>query len=162
MDITITRAAPDDAAEMVRVQIAAFHDDVNHYADATLGGPPGYDSVETMLRKIAEDECYVFRADGRVVGCMTFWKEGDGHYHLDVIVVDPAVHNQGIGSQAMRFLDTAYPDATRWTLDTPAYATRNHHFYEKFGYVRVREFAADDGFRLYAYERRRTNGAQAG
>jgi len=39
-----------------------------------------------------------------------------------------------------------------WTLDTPDYATRNHHFYEKFGYVRVGSEPVED-FMLLAYEK---------
>jgi hypothetical protein len=36
------------------------------------------------------------------------------------------------------------------TWDTPVVATRNHHFYEKRGYVRT----GDDGGGLYLYEKR--------
>jgi len=152
MPLMIERATAADAEAMVVVQIAAFHDDARLYPGVAIGGPPGYDSVATMLRKIAEDECYKLVHEGQIVGGMVVYVYGEGHYHLDVIFVDPAYHGRGFGTQAMQFIERAYP-ATRWTLDTPTYALRNQHFYEKFGYVKVSEEDADD-IRLIAYEKR--------
>lgn len=153
MALIIRRALPADAAELVRVQVAAFHYDSVIYPDVEIGGPPGYESQEVMLQKIAEDEAYTFRLDEQIVGGMVIFKESDGHYHLDVIFLEPARHNQGIGTQAMHFLDEVYPDASLWTLNTPTYAIRNQHFYEKMGYVRV-GLSEIDGFPLIDYERR--------
>lgn len=152
MEITIQRAVPADADALVQVEIAAFHDDTRLYG-VELGGPPGYDQVDVMLDKIARHQSYTIRVDGRIVGGIVLYDQGAGHYHLDLIFVDPALHGHGIGSQAMRLLEASYPASTRWTLDTPLYAVRNQHFYEKFGYVKVREYD-DDGFMLIAYEKR--------
>lgn len=153
MNVTLERASAADAAALVRLQIAAFHDDARLYPGVEPGGPPGYDSVAVMLRKIAEDECYKIVADGQIVGGAIVCARGGGHYHLDVLVVDPAYHGLGIGTQAMGFLHRTYR-AALWTLDTPVYALRNQHFYEKLGYVKVGQHDPPDDVPLYAYERR--------
>jgi GNAT superfamily N-acetyltransferase len=153
MPITIARATEADAEALVQVQIAAFHHDSILYPEVAIGGPPGYDSVPHTLQKIREDECYVITADERCIGGMVVFVLGDGHYHLDLIFLDPVYHDRGIGTQAMRFLEQTYP-AQRWTLDTPQWAIRNRHFYEKLGYVKVREFVEADGTPLIAYEKR--------
>jgi GNAT superfamily N-acetyltransferase len=70
-----------------------------------------------------------------------------------VIFLAPDYQGRGIGSQALRFLAAAYPLARRWTLDTPVYALRNQHFYEKFGYVKVGQ-TSDGDTPLIAYEKR--------
>ena len=150
---TITPAAPDDAPALVAVQVAAFHSDSDIYPNIELGGPPGYDSVDTMLKKIAEDECYTITLDGKCVGGIILYETSANHYHLDVIVVDPALHGQGIGTHAMRFIEQQHPNA-HWTLDTPTWATRNHHFYEKLGYVITGEHSYEgDDTPLYRYEK---------
>jgi GNAT superfamily N-acetyltransferase len=154
MTLSIIRAEAADAPALVAAQVAAFHSDSVIYPGVELGGPPGYDSVEVMTLKIAEDDAYTFRLDGRIVGGMVIYDNGNGRYHLDVIFIDPAHHNQGIGSQAMTFLDTAYPAAHSWTLNTPAWAIRNHHFYEKFGFRRTGE-SEWGGVPLLDYEKRR-------
>ena len=152
MTITFERAVPADAETLVKVQIAAFHDDARMYPGVELGGPPGYDSVDVMLRKIGEAEVYKIVADSQIVGGIILYDEGHGHFHLDVLDIDPAYHNRGIGTQAMHFIEQTYP-ATKWTLNTPGYAIRNQHFYEKLGYVKVGE-APFDGFILFDYEKK--------
>jgi GNAT superfamily N-acetyltransferase len=153
MDVTIERATPDDAETLVRLQIAAFHDDARLYPGVELGGPPGYDSVEVMRRKIAEDVAYKIVVDGQIVGGMVAFNYSDEHIHLDVLFIDPACHGRGIGTQAMNFLHQNHP-AALWTLDTPVYALRNQHFYEKLGYVKAGQHQEPDDIALYAYERR--------
>lgn len=153
MKIAIERATTTDAPEMLRVQIAAFHYDAQLYPGVEEGGPPGYDSLDALLERIADDDCYCITADGACVGGMIVFGKGAGHYHLDVIFIDPAYQNRGIGSQALHFLEATYA-ANRWTLDTPGWAVRNQHFYEKFGYVRVAEHVEADGTPLIAYEKR--------
>lgn len=152
MNIAFERATPADAETLVKVQIAAFHDDARLYPSAEIGGPPGYDSVEVMLRKIRETIVYKILLDEEIVGGIIVDDEGDGHYHLDVLDVDPAYHNRGIGTQAMRFIEGVYTDARRWTLNTPGYAIRNQHFYEKLGYVKTGEYPFEY-FTLIDYEK---------
>ena len=152
MNVTFERATPADAESLVKVQVAAFHDDARMYPDVELGGPPGYDSVDVMLRKIREAEVYKIVREGRIIGGIIIYIEGNGHYHVDVLDIDPAYHNRGIGTQAMQFIERTYP-AKKWTLNTPGYAIRNQHFYEKLGYVKVGE-APFDGFILLDYEKK--------
>lgn len=151
MSVTFERATDADAEALVSVQIAAFHDDTRLYG-VELGGPPGYDSADMMRTKIREEECYKIVYEGQIVGVIIVNIHEEGHYHLDVIAIHPDYHNRGIGTQAMRFIEQIYP-ATLWTLDTPLYAVRNQHFYEKFGYVKTAENNYD-GFILIAYEKR--------
>jgi len=158
MTISITRATPADADSMVKVQVAAFHYDSVMYPDVALGGPPGYDDVATMLEKIAQDETYKITEGDRCIGGIVVYDRGDGHYHLDLIFLDPAYHNRGIGTQAMHFIEQTYP-ARVWSLDTPTYALRNQHFYEKFGYVKLYEHDENPDIRLIAYEKRVERGS---
>ena len=152
MNIDFARATPADAEDLVKVQIGAFHDDARLYPGVEIGGPPGYDSVEAMLATIAGDECYKVSLDGEIIGAITVIDQGGGHFHLAVLAIDPAHHNKGIGTQAMGFIERTYP-ATVWTLDTPLFATRNQHFYERLGFVRVGETVFPD-ITLIQYEKR--------
>ncbi len=151
MNVSIERATPADVEKLVEVQIAAFHDDARLYPGVTLGGPPGYDSVEHTLDMIHSYDYYKMQVDGQIVGGVMVTDEGEGHMHLAVIFIDPSYHSRGIGTQTIEFVERTYP-AKKWTLDTPDYATRNHHFYEKFGYVRVGSQPVED-FMLLAYEK---------
>lgn len=138
MNIAIERAIPDDAEALVRVEIAAFHYDAEIYPGVEIGGPPGYDSIAVMLKNIEQTACYKITDEGQCIGGIVLFEMGQGRYHLDLLFIDPPYHNRGIGTQAMQFIEQAHP-AQRWTLDTPVYAVRNQHFYEKLGYVKVGE-----------------------
>jgi GNAT superfamily N-acetyltransferase len=152
MSVVFKRAEPHDTEALVRVAIAAFHHDSILYPEIEIGGPPGYESAAVMRQKIAEDECHKIVEGERIIGGIVVFVKGNGHYHLDLLFISPDYHNHGIGTQAMRFIEDTYP-ATRWTLDTPTWASRNIHFYEKLGYVKVGEFE-DDDTTLIAYEKR--------
>lgn len=158
MNISIERAITTDAETLVSVQIAAFHHDAQIYPGVEIGGPSGYDSVDQMLQKIQNDDCYKILADGQCIGGVVVFDMGRGHYHLDVIFVDPAYHRHGVGTQAMQYVEKMY-SASRWTLDTPRWAVRNHGFYEKLGYVKEHEFE-HDGTPLIAYVKHVAHGAQ--
>ena len=151
MNLIFERATPADVEALVNAQISAFNDNGRLYPDDWRGGPPGYDSVESTLKKIEEDDFYKILYEGQIIGGIIVVNMGEGHFHLDVINIDPAYHNRGIGTLAMEFIERTYP-ATKWTLDTPGFAVRNQHFYEKFGYVKVGE-ANYDGFILLVYEK---------
>jgi len=88
---------------------------------------------------------------GQIIGGMVVVDQGQGHFHLDLIFIDPTHHNRGIGTQALQFIEQRYP-ATKWTLNTPTWAIRNQHFYEKFGYVKVGEDVLPD-ITLIVYEK---------
>ncbi len=152
MNITFEKATADDVETLVKLQIAAFHEDARIYPDIKMGGPPGYDSVSETLAKIKQGNFYKILADGQIIGGLAVFNMGRGHFHLDVIFIDPAYHNSGIGTQAIHFIERTYP-AKKWTLNTPGYATRNHHFYEKLGYVKVGE-EPFSYFTLIDYEKR--------
>jgi GNAT superfamily N-acetyltransferase len=107
-----------------------------------------------MQTKIARGECHKISLGGTIIGGITVIDQGRGHFHLEVLVVDPDHHNKGIGTQAMAFIERTFP-AIVWTLDTPTYATRNQHFYERLGFVRVGETVFPD-ITLIQYEKRRT------
>jgi GNAT superfamily N-acetyltransferase len=149
VNIDIERSQLDETEDLVRVQIASFHSDAVYYPDVEEGGPPGYDNVDVMRRRIVEDITFTIRVDGEIAGGIIVFPKDAAHMHLDVIFVEPTLHNKGVGSRAMSFLAEMYPGMT-WTLDTPVYAVRNHHFYEKFGYLRGEAFEVD-GFPLYPY-----------
>lgn len=152
MEIQFENASAADAEALLKIQIAAFHQDAIDYG-VEEDGPPGYDSLSYILEDIERYYSHKIIADGKLVGGIVVFNYGNGHYHLDKIYLDPAAHNQGIGTKAMEFVEATYP-AKKWTLHTPAYAVRNQHFYEKFGYQKVDEVEESDGLMLFAYEKK--------
>lgn len=135
MNLTIERAVPEDAKELIQIQNAAFWDDFQRYGEC-----PGYGKTqEKMLRVINNAFTFKIMANQKIVGDMII-KGCDGRYHLSGLCVIPEYQNKGIGQFAMEYLNTGFPDAVHWSLETPADRTRNHYFYMKFGFQITREY----------------------
>ena len=142
--IKIEKATPDDVVTLTEVQTRTFQDDNKHKPPGcSMEGPPGYDSVDWNAGWIGKTPYYKILLDGQIVGGIIVFDIGQGHYELGRIYVDPGVQNRGIGQQAVRQMFEAFPQAEKWTLGTPSWAIRNQHFYEKMGFVRIRETEVD-------------------
>ncbi len=142
MTVRILKAQQEDAKALMETSKAAFNDDVN-YGATSVGGPPGYTSTNWHLRMILTCDTYkIMHFDklndqsdnGRFVGGIVVYEKGYRHMELGRMWIHPDFQNQGVGGQAIQFLEEAYPDAKLWTLDTPKWNKRNHHFYQKMGY----------------------------
>lgn len=134
MNISIRKAEEGDVRPLTAVSQQAFNHDV-HYGAPQVGGPPGYDMVNWQLRMILTCDYYKIEDEnGRLLGGAIVYPKGYRHMELGRLFVHPDCQNQRVGAQTIRFLEETYPDTDLWTLDTPAWNTRNRHFYEKMGY----------------------------
>ena len=149
MTIQIHKAQQEDAKALMETSKAAFNDDVN-YGAPSLGGPPGYTSTNWHLRMILTCDTYKImhfdklndqsdkghfdRLSKCIVGGIVVYEKGYRHMELGRMWIHPDFQNQGVGAQAIKFIEKTYPGATVWTLDTPKWNKRNHHFYQKMGY----------------------------
>lgn len=150
--ILLERARPQDALELQRIQTAAFKVDLEKYGS----GPSGYDSLQWQIDMMETQNYFKIILDGgKIIGGMVVFDKGQDHLHLGRIFIEPDYQNLGLGQSAVNMLEQAYPDARRWTLDTPYLNLRNHHFYEKLGYIKVGETEPDPetGFYLFLFEK---------
>lgn len=138
----------EDIPELTEVMTRAFDDDTQKHLGEEKGGPPGYDDGEFFqkwLFSYKESVGYKVVADGKAIGAIIVWIYDHGKNTLGNIFVDPDYQDQGVGSQIWTFIEETYPDAKSWRLDTPNWATKNHHFYEiKCGFTKIDE--TEDSF----------------
>jgi GNAT superfamily N-acetyltransferase len=140
-----------DAKGLARISRRAFEQDVAVGAPEP-GGPPGYDSPEWQAQTAREATAYlVVEREGDVVGGLIVFG-GHGDYWLGRMFVAPEWQGRGVGTEALHRLEEAYPDWTRWALETPVWNRRTQSFYEKAGYSRVGTSPSGD----ILYEKRST------
>ncbi len=138
--IQFIKARPGDAERLAQASKRAFDDDI-HYGAPGPGGPPGYDSAEWQAKMMRLGDYFKIVADDQIIGGIIVFRKGTREYNLGRIFIEPEHQNQGIGTQAFRFLWKEYPLAKRWTLGTPAWNRRTCHFYQKVGFVEIGEDA---------------------
>lgn len=121
-------------------------------------GPNEMDSVEKekeFIRNIdGNNFSYILLDNGKIIGGMGGIDNGNGNLYIGCIYIALEYQSKGIGSMILEFLKDKFPSTTTWTLETPYLSYRNHHFYEKHGFVKVGETEPrDDVFFLFLYEK---------
>ena len=160
--IKLVRAEPADATQLTDFQARTFLDDRKWMPPEILArtpdvpGPPGCTSVTWNRKVIEHPKATVYKAlDGdRIVGGLILFDRGAGSWDLGRIYVDPDRQNEGIGQAMIRQMFALHPKVARWQLGTPEWAVRNHHFYERMGFVlrEVTDIDPDLGWRSMEYE----------
>jgi GNAT superfamily N-acetyltransferase len=129
-----------DIPALASVMKQAFDDDARKHLGQESGGPPGYDDGEffrTWLLPYDESVGYKIMTGERLIGGIIVWILPEGHCILGTIFVDPAFQDRGVGFETWAFIEATYPSTQSWRLATPTWATKNHHFYVKCGFVEV-------------------------
>ena len=138
-ELRLQIASAEDAEVLTEISKRAFDSDVNYGAPGP-GGPPGYDSLQWQKSLMKQASVYLKMLLGeRIVGGIIVFHRRRGNYYLGRMFLDPDFHRQGLGLQAVEMLFERYPEASRWTLDTPVWNTRTHGFYQKLGFKVYKE-----------------------
>ena len=92
---------------------------------------------EIISRKTIEDsingenaEAYRIVLDGKKVGGVVLRIDKEAaHGELELLFVQPEVHNKGIGQAAWKAVEALHPEIKVWETITPYFEKRNIHFY---------------------------------
>lgn len=136
MEVKFERAAADDAEALVNVRNKSFYVDFVKYGEC-----PGYNkSIESMKSSILNRIAYKIICNGQIVGNISLRDNSDNTYYLGCLCVIPEYENKGVGQKALRFIESQFPDAACWTLETPSDKEKNLYFYKEMGYAIAHEY----------------------
>lgn len=151
MNIEFKLANKEDVKKLVEVQSKSFYEDYVRYGEC-----PSYNEPEEkMLDLIKNAIVYKILKDNEIVGDIIIRRKEDNKYYLRTFSVIPECQNLGIGQMALKYIDEVYKDATEWTLITPFKSYRNHHLYEKMGFVKYGEYRQSDVLNMFQYRRQK-------
>jgi multimeric flavodoxin WrbA/GNAT superfamily N-acetyltransferase len=153
VQVYIEKACECDAEVLTHIQARTFYEDTLKFR-GVKGGPPGVDSIDWTLDMISRAHYFKVLSNKRIIGGIIVFNLGNGLYELGRIFIDTDYQSKGIGQKVIDLLHNSFIDATKWRLETPEWALRNHHFYEKMGYKKIGvEGPIPEGFTLFVYER---------
>ncbi|MCP3921748.1 MAG: GNAT family N-acetyltransferase [Desulfobacterales bacterium] len=140
MEVFFTLLEEKDIIELVDPMTKAFDDDAKRFNGKEKDGPPGYDDGSFLYKWGLDNNgsiSYKIIVDSKSVGAFIIWWNEDGESTLGTIFVDPELQNKGVGRKAWCFIEDKFLTKS-WILDTPTWAVRNHHFYEKVcGFIKI-------------------------
>jgi len=138
--LSFSMMTESDIPEVTLVMKRAFDDDAQKHLGKESGGPPGYDNGDFFrqwLLPYDESVGHKIIAGEETIGGIIVWILPEAHNILGTVFVDPDYQDRGVGQAVWQYIEKTYPDTISWSLGTPAWATKNHHFYVKCGFVKV-------------------------
>jgi len=152
MILTYKILEQSDIPELTPIMKAAFDTDTRMHTDLEEDGPNGYDNGELLqkLMRLENAESKVIYVDSIMVGGYTIIKEKD-IYTLDMLFIDPSCSSRGIGTMVWQDIEKEYTEAKTWMLETPDYSKRNHHFYEKCGFKKIKEHSFENDSKSFVF-----------
>lgn len=141
MTLTIEPIAPGDAGEVLTVQRAAFVSEALIYGSADM--PPLTQTLEQLRAEIAENDGWVARVDGRLVGAIRAVQDGD-LLMIGRIAIAPDMQGEGVGRALLEAAEEA-STAAQAELFTGSLSEANIRLYEACGYTATHRVPQDDG-----------------
>ncbi len=147
----IAVANEDDASVLSNISLMAFKEDYDKYGSY----PTGIESSKWHESQIKKGNYYKIKFDDVVVGGIDLICKESDHIEVGLFYISPDYQNKKIGVSTINLVEKKYPNIRKWSLVTPYKDYRNHHFYEKLGYVKIGEYRPepDSDFTLYEYEK---------
>lgn len=147
---------PEDYENLTKIMTDAFNEDTSIHTDIKEDGPNGYNDG-TLIKKLNEHEGYEsFKIiyNKKTAGAYTVSLSSKHEYVLEMIFLDTKLRGLNLGTELWNKIEASYPDAVKWTLETPDYSKRNHHFYtSKCGFKFVRENLCSNGAKSFVFEK---------
>lgn len=150
MDISIVRATPDDAAEILALQKLAYQSEAKLNDDWTI--PP---LTQTLPEITSEFETKVFLkavCKEKIIGSVRASTDS-GTCLIGRLIVHPDCRGKGIGTLLMASIEKAFSDAERFELFTGTRSANNIRLYQKLGYREYREEDLSPKVRLVFMEK---------
>lgn len=152
MELNLLEATIQDVEEITVIMTASFnYDTAFYFGEGKTDGPPGYDdgSLATRVLEDGQIQTWFICQGTEKIGCVSIHLE---NWEIKYFCLLPEFINQGIGTQVWKELDQRFGERP-WFLETPDYSLRNHAFYEKIGFAKVREKEYPDGGKSFLYEK---------
>jgi len=132
---SLMNATLPDLVHLRDIAVNAFAEDEIYRPDSiNHGDPPGIDSIEKHEEWLHSKIYLKCIKNGNIVGSCILLIDGENGTLFGLHIGQQHM-NKGIGSWIIHEIERVFPQVSTWTLETPDYATRNHHFYKKNGFT---------------------------
>lgn len=138
MDILITQATSEDAAEILALQKLAYRSEAELNGDWTI--PPLTQNLGEMAGEFADKTILKAVTCGKIVGSVRGIL-ASGTCQIGRLIVDPEYQGNGIGTRLLTEIEMLFPAAKRFELFTGTKSSANIRLYRRLGY---REFREED------------------
>jgi len=152
--IKILKSEEADAAEVLRLQYAAYQSEAELYADFTI--PPLLQTLDELLTEYRKGVVLKAVCGDEIVGSVRAYADGDTVY-IGKLIVRPDHQGKGLGKRLLSAIENKL-SKKRFELFTGDKSERNLRLYEKAGYKRFKEETDESGITFVYLEKKADNG----
>lgn len=138
MKIKLSKADESNVKEIHGMQIVSFKPLLEKYQDYEIS--PGNEKIERIIEKLRQEytDYYLIKADEVTVGAIRIVRLNSGlTCRIAPIFILSQFQGNGIAQNTMKIVESFYPNARKWILDTIKQEEGNCYLYEKLGYVKT-------------------------
>ena len=153
MAIRLRKATEEDLQKIFYIQVKSFAQLLLKYED--FNSSPAAEGMDDILQRFRQPytDYYLILLDDREIGMLRVCDFGE-HCRLSPLCILPEYQGRGYAQQAMVLMESLYPKARLWQLDTIAQEEKLRHLYEKMGYRRLEKTEQiKAGMELVYYEK---------
>ena len=153
MAIQLRKATEEDLRRIHYIQVKSFAQLLLKYED--FESSPAADSQEDIRQRFRQPftDYYFVVLDDREIGMLRVCDFGE-NCRLSPLCILPEYQGRGYAQQAIAQMESLYPKARLWQLDTIAQEQKLRHLYEKMGYRQIEKTEQiKEGMELVYYEK---------
>jgi GNAT superfamily N-acetyltransferase len=143
------------------MQVAAFAPLLDKYHD--YGTNPASEPLEKIVQRMGQafTDYYFICLGSETIGAIRIVRLQDGACRISPMFILPKFQGKGYAQQAIKQVESLYPNACRWELDTIKQEQKLCHLYEKMGYAATgKEKTIQDGMTIVFYTKEILNAAK--
>jgi isopentenyldiphosphate isomerase len=135
--IRLQNATIEDKGELLELQRIVFMPLYLKYEDHDFS--PATQTMERFSKRFEIGNYYKILFDDSLVGSIFVFEKSPGIMKFHIINILEEFQGKGIAKEIMKRIETLYPEAERWELETIITETKNCSLYEKMGYIQTGE-----------------------
>ena len=137
--VRLQRATLEDCVDIHHMQAEAFRALLTKYQDHRRN--PGAKPLARIVERMKQDctHYYLILVDNHSAGAVRVVRLHDAAYRIAPMFILPSHQGNGYAQQALSVLESIYPKATHWELDTIKEEEKLCYLYEKMGYQKTGE-----------------------
>lgn len=137
--LKVIQISRDSASIVHEIQKISFKPLLEKYQDYDMS--PALETLDRIIEKIdrTNTKSYIFQLDEINVGWVRIIELEEMTYKVAALCILPEYQNRGIAQKVLKEIESYYPNARKWILDTILEEKGNCYLYEKLGYVKVGE-----------------------
>jgi len=154
--IVYAKISHEDYDILTKIMTEAFNEDTRIHTNLKEDGPKGYNDgrLIRILNESVNYESYEIIYNDNIIGGYTIEILPNYEYRLEMLFIDPLYRGNHFGSNVWSHIEKEYPDAKKWTVETPSYSKRNHYFYiRKCGFTFKEEKVYENGEKSIIFEK---------